>query len=159
MEITLSGGEMMLACLAGNMRQVTAIRDRRKDFYPGDGDGAEKWGAHIIGCFGEMVVAKHFGIYWNGTIGAVHLGDVGPFEVRTRIPGKYGADLALRPTDDLSKKYILVVANPPVFNIAGWIKAADGVTDEYKHPNSIRGADLYYVPQEDLRPINEIGRQ
>tara|TARA_Y100000310_G_C20666017_1_gene807534 strand:+ start:500 stop:988 length:489 start_codon:yes stop_codon:yes gene_type:complete len=154
--VTLSGAEMVIAADAGVLRQVSAIRDRRSDFYRDDGGGQNKWQAHILGCLGEFALAKHLDIFWSGTVGQVHLPDVGPFEVRTRAPSRFGNDLTLTQRDHTHRKYILVVSTPPVFILHGWIYGREGVVPKYKHPGPVRGETLFYVPPSDLRPLNTL---
>ena len=150
---------MFLAGVVGCLRQSTAMRDGRQDFFAADGGGGGKWGQHIIGCQGEMAVAKHFNIFWSGTVGQVHLPDVGDLEVRTRQPGEFGADLTLRNGDKADRRYLLVVATPPFFDIKGWMYGRDGMIETYRHPRLVNGEALFYVPPHRLQPMTALEAQ
>ncbi len=149
--VTLSTFEIMQAALVGVMRQCQNIRAGRVDAH-----GASNkmgWQLHIEGACGEMAVAKHFGIFWNGNIGNLRADDVGDLQVRTRSRHNY--DLILHPSDPDDKAFILVTGVCPGYQLRGWILGSAGKKPEFwKDPAG--GRPAFFVPTEQLEPLDTL---
>ena len=112
------------------------------------------WQIHCDGACGEAAVAKAFGLYWDGSIGDFGATDVGEYQVRTN-PNEWG-DLILHERDNDADPYILVLSHgSPDFNLRGWIYGSEGKLSEYWRDGS-PGRPAFFVPQDKLRPIEEL---
>ncbi len=106
----------------------------------------------VLGCFGELHIAKQLGITWSRAVGQYDhsIPDVGIFHVRAA--GQHHYKLILREEDtDNTFPYVLVTTENPPFDLEthGWIYRPDGLRDEWwQAPNGRRGA--YFVPQYAL---------
>jgi len=112
----------------------------------------EKIGIQILGAMGEMVVAKHLGIFWSRSVNTFHnVADIqGGIEVRT--VGKPSHRLMIRKDDNPNATFFLVVPSPrpPVFRIVGSILGRDGMRDEFiDNPNG--SGEAWFVAQGALR--------
>ena len=73
--ITLTWPEIILGAQMGCMRQIQNLRVGRRDRY--DLTEKEGFAKHIMGCHGELAVAKWRGVYWSGQLGRLKAADVG----------------------------------------------------------------------------------
>lgn len=151
MKIKLSPSELMLGATVGILRQITDIRDSRSPAY-GSNDEND-WQKNIEGAIGELVVAKHFGIFWNGNIGKLSLPDVEEFQVRTK--SKEHHKLILHQRDEDNAIFIQVCGVNGTYEVVGWLKAIDGKKEEY-WADPVGGRAAYFVPQKALRPMDEL---
>lgn len=156
--VDLTQSEAKLAADVGVMRQLTAMRDGRSAAYGCPPDFA--WQFHIVGAFGELATAKHFKVYWNGTVGRVDTADVGPLQVRASTRSNSGVilhpfnpqsgrgdrdeDIFIGARVDHSYRRVLLV---------GYIKGVDGKVDK-----NWRETDrpAFFVEPLDLKPIWEL---
>ena len=74
---------------------------------PGHGELGNGLHRHFPGAAAELAVAKHFGVYWAGSIESWTGEDVAGLEVRSTK--HVGGSLILYPSDDPDKNAILVV--------------------------------------------------
>lgn len=134
------------------MRYVQNLRNGRKDKH---GCSLEVgWQTHCEGACGELVLAKHLGVYWSGSIGAMKADDVARFQVRTRSRHSY--ELNLFRDDPPDRAFVLVTGTAPRFRIRGWIYARDGQSDSYWSDPAKNGRPAFFVPHEALRPMVEL---
>jgi len=107
-----------------------------------------------VGTLAELAVACAFGIEWP-TPGDYQArgGDVGGIEVRatTRMNGR----LILHPDDAPDRPYVLVLADSPVFVLAGFYLPGDGLPDDW-WAEYRPGGGAYYVPRTRLRAMHEL---
>lgn len=149
--LELTPAEMLLAATTGVHRNVAAIRRGLPDVAGHSGSG---WDLHVEGACGEMAVAKHLGLFWNGSINTFRSGnDVGAWQVRTRSRADY--DLVVRPNDKPENIFILVIGIAPVFDIIGWISGSDARRDEWKQTYGGR-PEAWFVPQKNMNPMNTL---
>jgi hypothetical protein len=67
MVISLSPSDMLLAAMAGCMRNIENLSAGRKDAYSAAGkSGLGDFQMHILGCMGELVVSRFLGLPWHG---------------------------------------------------------------------------------------------
>jgi hypothetical protein len=149
--ITLTSSEMMIAAICGVMRQITNLRDGRRDAYGCQKDGA--WQIHIEGACGEMAVARYLGVYYNGNIGNLRASDAGRVQVRTRSRDNY--DLIVHPEDNDNVPFVLVTGTAPTYILRGWLLGIDAKQKEY-WIDPAGGRPAYFVPQHYLNPMDEL---
>lgn len=151
--IHLTAAELNLAARMGCMRQISNLYKDRQDAY-----GCPLtvgWQVHIEGCAGELAVAKHLNLFWNGNFENLKADDVGHFQVRTA--DSHGKRLILHDKDPDERPFILVTGMAPNFLIQGWIRAKDGKQSRY-WSDPAGGRAAYFVPKEELRPMSELPR-
>ena len=147
--VELTPYEMLVAAQIGVMRQVQNLKEKRLDAYGAQTDRG--WQLHIEGAMGECAVAKHLGIFWNGSIGNLQDTDVGNIQVRTTAHPN--GRLILHPKDDPKDFYVLVIGENGGYRIVGGIYGELGKRDEYwTDPGT--GRPAYFVPRERLEVLN-----
>jgi len=147
--VVLTPAECALAESVGRLRHEDAKRNGRQAAHGLDVDDATALRLDIRGAFGELVIAKHFGVFWNGTIGESG-DDVRRLHVRmtTRDDGC----CVVRPKDPNDRVFVLVVGTKPEFYICGWIWGLDAKRDNWLTPTNGR-PPAYFVPQVCLAPL------
>jgi hypothetical protein len=156
MKITLTWSEVMQAAMVGVMRRVTDLRDKRQGAY-GIPSDAPVWDYDVEGCCGEMAAAKALGIYWSGAHGSLCVPDIGEgFQVRTRcLRTRQSNNLILHPADKDSAVFILVLGTAPTYDVAGWIRGAEGKRQEF-WSDPAGGRPAFFVPPNRLRSMDEL---
>ena len=152
--VTLSIPELRHAAYLGIDRYIRAIANDRSPLW---GQGHNDPAAHILGAWGECVVARAIDCYWSETLGHPDGGDadVGAFHVRTAPDPKYR--LILHPEDHDSAPYVLVVIERlPSFRVAGWCYGSDGKQEKFWGDPAGTGRHAFFVPQSALRPLVEL---
>ena len=98
--------ELEYAANAGVQRNIRAIKKKRAPRQANIPDWEQKWWqSDIVGCIGEMAVAKMFGVEWLDLENDVNGKDVLDYQVRTiENPA---ASLRIRTRDNLSETFIL----------------------------------------------------
>ena len=103
MNIKLTLAEMQIAAQVGIQRQIQNLKNGAVPAY---GAGSKNdWQLHVEGALGEMALAKHLGVYWDGK-GEMRAPDVGNIDVRTR--SKHSYDLIVHDRDD-DDRYIYLL--------------------------------------------------
>lgn len=150
--VELSFANVMQAALVGVMRQVTNVRDKRKHRYGATNE--ETWDMNINGAIGELALAKHLGWYWDGALGNFKADDVGHHQVRATT--WENGRLLIHHEDKDDRKFVLVTLHDmPCVTLAGWMLGQDAKDPAYwAEPR--RGRGCYAVPQEMLRPMEEL---
>ena len=162
-EVRLTFTEIIIAATLGVMRRVSAMKNGRVQVNGGTDKGGKDWQSHIVGCLGEMAVAKALDRFWSATVGHIDRGDIGEdYEVRTRDVDRKGPDLVLTPRDKDDVPYILAHVNyptegrAPVFRLLGWYTTTEGRVDKYFQTKKTPGKDLWYIPPGDLFPMSDL---
>jgi hypothetical protein len=150
MKVKLSGKEMMLASMNGQMRQVQNIREKYRP--PTMGCGHENdWQIHIEGAMAEWAVAKALNIYPSGFDFGQE--DVGGYEVRSTQNKR--TLMYMKETDKDDSIYIRVVGVNGDYELMGWITGREGKrfpkTDLYK-----KNRPAIWVPYEELHPMDQM---
>lgn len=157
-EVYLTWSEVMLAATVGVRRHIEDVAKKRKDRHgcdPKDG-----WTQHIQGALGEMVVAKHFDLFWSGNLGDLEAADAGELQVRA-TPYSTGC-LPLHKKEEGHKEdkdedsFVLVTGIPPRFVIRGWCFGREGKKEEHWKDPTGKKRHAYFVPQSSLRPIDTL---
>lgn len=150
--VELSYAEMQVAIMIGGQRQIQNMKLDNKHSY-GLEDGPIAWGNHIIGCIGEMAIAKHLNKYWCGAVGNYQSADVDRYQVRATMH-KNGR-LILHPEDDACI-FFLVIVEKRLCHLAGWMHADDARHEKYWKDIG-NGRPAFWVPQDDLMPMGAFG--
>ena len=115
------------------------------------GEHHDAWHNHVLGAWGEAVIAKTVGCYWPTDIGPDGgVADVADYHVRT---GARPTDrLILHDEDDDDGLFVLVVVvRLPRFRIVGCCRGRDGKQAGYWRTDT--GRPAYFVPQPGLHPF------
>jgi len=116
----------------------------------------------IRGVGAEAAVGKVLGIPWDRSYGSASIGNVDlgeDIEVRSsKIPF-----LILRPKDSKESRYILVrdlwvSRHKPVYDIVGWLKGGDGMTEDNWTNFGKDRPFCWGVPQSKLNPMENFGQ-
>lgn len=143
---------MQHAAFVGTQRHLFAMKKRLENSADLTYDDDAGWTIDIEGAAAEKALAKHYGVYWGGTVGKLDEDDVGQYQVRcTRHAGGH---LILKKTDKPAKPYILLTGLAPTFCVRGWITGRDGLQSQYWKEHEGRWG--YWIPQSLLRPISEL---
>lgn len=151
-EVKLTESEMRMAAGVGIDRQIQSVVRGLQDKHGYTGNG---WDIHILGALTELVVAKHFGLYWEGGVNTFKKPDVAGYQIRyNNTTPNY---LIIRPEDDVKETYICVVGKAPTFFIAGWMTGKEAkVKKWFGNPFKNKRPDAFCVPVNELRSIEDI---
>ena len=106
----------------------------------------------ITGACGEMAVCKALGKFWTPSVNTFHtVADVVP-AIEVRATRREDGCLIVRENDPSDRYYFLVVGEPPVVQVVGYMLGAQA-----KHPTFMRDPNghraSYFVPQNLLTRI------
>ena len=150
MKITLpplTPAQMMQGAMAGVLRQVSALKNKRVGAYGSSGEN--DWQYHIEGCLGELAFARWVDRFWDGKINDLSAGDVGKFEVRT-APEDWKR-LIMHDEDIDYARFYFVTGRNGNYVVHGWILGSDAKDRKYwKDP--VGGRPAYFVPKSALHP-------
>ena len=161
----LTGSEMHLASIAGVQRTLDGIRKRREGRY-----GAERrpdFQGDVIGCVGEMTLAKHLDQYWNGAFGNLRAADVGTlYQSRGSDYTGPNAGMLVHPPvnidgskgDDPEHLFVKALVLLPNVTLMGWMFGRDAQQQKYWNDRLRPGRPAYLVPHEDLKPMATLPR-
>ena len=135
-----------------------------------DASNDDTFDMSIIGCAGELAVAKYFNVFWAGKVGDIQSFDVAGIDVEVRATQHLLGKLILHPRateetkgDKADTPYVLAVYVQPtasiqkhMFRLPGWILSDDAWnTFEFKdHFQTKR--PCYAIAQGHLRPMPEL---
>ncbi len=152
MQVTLTREEMTFAAFGGVTRQINALERRRADqFQPRD-----YWGTHSLACMAEAAVAKWKDRYWTPFYDADHppqSPDFKGIEIRSSPDPRRPLTLRERDKPKANSAFILVITNPPVFDLKGWLWGHEAMADEYWQDSN--PPPCWFVPQNALHPIGD----
>ena len=151
-DVRLTWREITMGAAVGVARRVRSLAQGLTDSYGYNGED-DVWSREVNGALAEMAVAKHLGLYWDGSVDTFKRPDVGTLQVRHTV--RLDGCLILRPHDPGDGIYVLVTGQAPMFTIVGCLRGEDGRRDEWvRDPGSVRPA--HFVPQSELRPLERI---
>jgi len=147
--VVLTPAECALAESVGRLRHENAKTKGCKPSHDLEVDDVTALRLDIRGAYGECIIAKHFGVFWNGTIG--QRGD-DVKRLRVRMTTKDDGCCIVRTEDPNDRAHVLVVGRKPIFEICGWIWGLDAKRDNWLKP--VNGREpAYFVPQVCLAPL------
>jgi len=169
--VTLTKDEMLHGALVGCTRQIDNLYAHVSNAH----GARHSFDANVLGALGEMAVAKHFGVYWNGNLGDFRAKDVGGAQVRTTDtpngclivhppPHSLGFSSTGRETrrkGDLATDPFILVAfkwetsSFPTFWLRGWLLGGHAQRSEFWREDGVR-SPAYFVPPDQLDPIERL---
>lgn len=156
--ITLTPDELWQAVCVAAQRRISCLFGRKTPQHYDDKNGGE-WSTEIESCCAEIAAAKWMGVYWAGGIfdGKRAETDLGEKRQVRHTVYKSGA-LIIYPEDNPKHKFLLVTGKAPNYQIVGWLYGQEAVSVGKTHPwwtaPANKKAPSWWVPQENLRPIN-----
>jgi len=158
--VTLDENEMAFAGSIGVARQTRNMLLGKKDAHGTSPD--QQWEMHVRGALGEIVLAKHLGVLWNGDPGDPDAHDVaGYYQVRAAYNEKDSLLLHRKDEKKGDAPFVLVTGKGPSFGLRGWFlyREAKGV-DRYRDDPSKRGGGpsrpCLSVPIDDLHEMSTL---
>lgn len=154
-KIRLTENEFLLAChVACERRKVCIARNMGPKY--GVSFRNMSWDTEILGCFGEIALAKYLNVYWSGVVDMS--ADVGGcIDVRTCIRADGNCDLILHDSDDNGRPFVSAHVIIATVELRGWVLAQDGKQKKYwRDPGT--GRPAYFVPPIAFRPMEDLRR-
>jgi hypothetical protein len=118
--------------------------------YAGDYDNPTN--RHFQGCCGEQALCEILGVPWPARVDTYReLPDVDPdWEVRWSS----GPRLKVTSRDNLFYRAVLVMGNPPVMKVVGWMRVATALSHYPVTDPGDRKSPATFVPAADLNPFD-----
>lgn len=155
MTVRLSLSEIQIAYAVAGQRAVYNMKVGAQHRH-GASQGLDSDVLDIIGCRGEMAVAKALNLFWSGAVGNYSAADVGGF-VEVRSAMQPGHSLILHPDDRDEAPFVLCyVTRKPEIELLGWLWGRDGKAQRYWSDPSGKNRPAFFVPQRELRPMPEL---
>lgn len=105
----------------------------------------------IIGACGERAWCKYRNQHWDASFNTFHRVADAAGGVEVRSTTRDDGCLIIRHNDDADRWYVLIVGEPPLLRVAGYIKGEDAKIAEWvRDPHRQRPA--WFVPQSALKP-------
>jgi hypothetical protein len=100
---------------------------------------------------------KLLNVHYDGSMENLSTHDVQGLElpVEVRSTSHEGGCLLLHPKDKDDNIFVLLTGVAPNFKIRGWLYAKDGKNENY-WMDIVGRRPAYFVPQEALKPIEEL---
>lgn len=152
--ISISPDEWSLCVQVANARQVSSLKSKGKDSVFNKGGWLEEFSPHIVGCVGEMAVAKALGATWTGSVDTFKtVADLGHnIQVRHRTNPSW--DLIVRSNDKNDDAFVLSRGMPPgAIEVVGWIRGVEAKKEEWLKDYGGYGKPSYFVPSSELKEI------
>jgi len=157
MKIKLNPQQVKRALGEADRRQASNEYKLRNGNRRGPTIGEKAIRAHRIGCVGEMAVAAFLGLEEHLFTESDPVPDScdlpGNIDVKTR--SKPWHDLIVPRSDNINKKYVLVIYYSGDLEIVGWIDRKDAIKKMWFKNIPGRGMQ-YCVPQEALNPLSTL---
>lgn len=163
--VKLDWAERLMAIVVGGERTIQDEAMHLKGAHGVDETCPE---CDLTGAIGEIALAKHFGVFWSGTVGQLNLPDVGDVQVRatTNANGNLFIAKAVKPNgkpgDNPNHRfYFAVVRRAGYVDLHGWILGREAQVPEFwKDPSdpSCRPrlrSPSYVVPRGRLHDMSE----
>lgn len=154
---TLSSSEKALAIAEGERRQNVNVSQGKMGRNRGPANGQDALRMHILGAGGEMAVASYLGLkqfVFKETEARRGSCDLPPnIDVKTRARHYY--DLICLRDESPEKTLVLVTVQDQEIRLHGWISANDAKRKEWLK-EYVPGRPCYFVPQQNLRSIEEL---
>lgn len=147
-KIELTKYEMELACYVAMRRQIDAEfagrtdRVNRKSF-------TEGLQSHVLGCFGELSVARVLGTYWSGSNNTFHSMSDLHDRIEVRHRSNHDWDLIVREEDSPDSLYVLSTGNGNCIFVHGGILGKDAKMDRFSR-NYGNKRPAFFVPSDEL---------
>lgn len=115
----------------------------------------ERLQEEVIGCCGEMAVAKALDKWFVPSIDTFHTRPDCFDSIEVRSTPRADGRLIVRDNDANDRVFILAIVNAPDITLAGWMLGGECKYDKYLYnPNDYRPA--WFVPQKDLKTMDSL---
>ena len=129
------------------MRRIASYTKRDDNKHTPRND--DTWDRDIEGACAEVAFAKHFNVFWDGSINTFHDPDVGKIQIRhTQLES---GCLIVREDDKDHEVFALVIGTHPSFRLAGWMYAGDAKQGRWQKDDF-----SWFVPQSQLLEIDSL---
>lgn len=145
MDVELTHSEILLAYTMAGQIQAQNLTVERKPRYGADDNNFH---SVVIGCLGELAVAKALNRFWSGNLGNLKAKDVGGIQVRASDRHN---SLILHHPDADDDRFIFVRLFKNRATLAGWTFGRDGKKECYWRDDIPRPA--FFIPSEKLNPM------
>ena len=157
--ISLTADDFSVACHLAAERTIESLRQNRTDtLYDKTWDHA--YHIHLLGSCGEIALAKFLWTYPQWTVcefsGMRSDLSLGPFNVEVRHRSRHDWDLKVVEKDPDERVYVLTTGLPPDITVVGWLYGYEAKLPEYLKDYGEHGKPAYFIPQDRLRPIEEL---
>jgi hypothetical protein len=154
--IQLSMSEIHIASIVGIQRSLDALRNNRDGRY--GCDRAPGFDLDIIGCLGELALAKYLDRFWNGAFGDFKAKDVAQrFQVRASSYTGPNAGLILHPDDSDNQPFVKAIVRLPTVSLMGWLNGFDGKQKQFWSELQ-PGRPCFLIPHQQLQPMEKLRR-
>jgi hypothetical protein len=161
--VTLTLSEIVLGGNVGVMRQATNIRDRREHRY-GLVD-PEGFAGHIMGCHGEIALAKWRNAFWTGCIGKFNAADVGTKHQVRATTYSEGRLVVHEPPSEANNwrgdkpgdYFVCARVMLPQVHLVGWMLGRDAQDQKYWKALPARpNRPAFFVDNDDLHSMDDL---
>jgi hypothetical protein len=156
-EFVFTPEERRLAMEEGMRRQAVNEAKGLRGRNSGPRFGNKALEVHLLGAAGEMAVASYMGLKEHlyaekeARRGSDDL--PGGIDVKTRSKLRY--DLIVQRQSDPNKKFVLVTIENQQTLLHGWCYGHEAMDEKY-WADPARGRPAYFVPQQNLRPMENL---
>lgn len=145
--IRLDENQLRLAALVASSRHAQDVARAYKEAHGATGNSLD---SGYVGCVGEIAVAKHYNLFWDGALGKLNAPDVGILQVRaSALPNP---SLLLHPKDKDKEPFISARVRGRDVDLLGWVYAFEGKKEEFWRTST--GRPAYFV--RSLRPMSTL---
>jgi hypothetical protein len=148
--------DVLLADRSGRYLRESAVAARYRTGPGYDGDALAD---QVLGCRGEVVVARLLGVTWAAVHGQRH-GDVGSLEVRTNRAHDWPLRVMPKDPDDALVVQVTTEDRPDyrVFRVQGFVLASHAKAHpEWRYVIGRGRPPYWWVPRTDLWPMRSMG--
>jgi len=156
-KIKLSHSEKALAIAEGERRQAVNMAQGKLGRNNGPAHGENALRVHVLGAGGEMAVASYLGLkdeVFQETEANRGSSDL-PFDIDVKTRSRHYYDLICLLDEREDKTLVLVTVENREIRLHGWIRAIEAKREQWKK-EYVPGRPCYFVPKENLRPIEEL---
>ena len=154
---TISPDEFSLCVQVANARQVSSIKKKGKDSVNRKNNWVEELDKHIIGCIGELAVAKVLGVTWTGSVDTFKTESDLSGNIQVRHRSNPNFDLIVRDNDKDDDAFVLSRGLPPgAIEIVGWIFGKDAKKEKWLKDYGNYNRKAHFIPSEELHTIESL---
>jgi len=153
--VWLTWAELIMAASAGVLRRVQNAKHRTEQRF-GSSRAESSWQNEIIGCIGEVGLAKYKNRFWMGAIGNYRAADTSRiYHVRaTECPN---GRLIIHKEDPDDAPFVLARVRENEVTLVGWLYGREGKRSEWwyappNHPNW----QAFFVPNDELHDMDDL---
>jgi hypothetical protein len=153
--VTLCQADIDLGERYGRLRDSESRRKGHRDRHGASFSEEQSVHGHIIGVSAEIAAARLIGVpdTWRPTVNAQRGQPDIPPNWQVRATERTTGRLIVRPSENPEQRFILVIANPPRYDVAGFILGEDAMRQEWLKDAAGRSAPAYWVDREFLHAV------